>query len=147
MLVSFAPLSILFHSDCVYIVENFSRLLPLAAKHNLRVIAYNRRDYTPSSPFNDAELAAVNGTEDAAHKAFLKDRGLEMAQFLSWIVREKKIPKASADGKAGGLALMGWSLANVFTVAFMKHLASYPKDVLETLEPYFRTFFLYGKFF
>ena len=127
------------------LLENFSRLLPLAQKYNLRIIAPNRRDYIGSTLFSEDELSVLNGNNDLAHKAFLRDRGLEIAHFLKWIIDEMKIPLASEDGKAGGLALMGWSLGNTTTVAFLRYLKTYPSELVTALEPYIRTFFIYGK--
>lgn len=124
--------------------ENFRRLLPVAQKYNLRVIAFNRRDYVGSTPFSPNELEAINSTDSEKHTEFLKNRGSEVAQFLANVVKEKDIPPASEDGKSGGLAIMGWSLGNVTTMAFLRHLESYPEAVLSTLDKYLRTFFIYG---
>ncbi|KAH8114810.1 Alpha/Beta hydrolase protein [Phellopilus nigrolimitatus] len=123
--------------------QNFSRLLPLAHKHGLRVIALNRRDYVGSTPFSNSDLDVINGKDDRAHRDFLRKRGLEIARFLVWVIKEKKIPHASEDGTSGGLALLGWSQGNVTTLSFLAHLNSYPHEIVAILEPYLRTFFLY----
>ncbi|KAI5121420.1 hypothetical protein M0805_006183 [Coniferiporia weirii] len=126
-----------------YHAQTFSRLPPLAPRHNLRIIALNRRDYTGSTPFSPAELADLTGSSEPAHTRFLQARGAEIARFLVRMVVEKNLPRASADGKSGGLALLGWSLGNLTTMAFVSNLDTYPREVLETLEPYLRTFFMY----
>ena len=138
--------SLLAHQSylILHLLENFYRLLPFAQKHNLRIVAPNRRDYIGSTLFSEEELSALNGNDDVAHRAFLRDRGLEVAYFLKWIIDEMKIPQASEDGKAGGLALMGWSLGNTTTTAFLGHLQTYPPELVKALEPYLRTFFIYG---
>ncbi|KAH8116198.1 hypothetical protein DFH11DRAFT_1725694 [Phellopilus nigrolimitatus] len=126
-----------------YHAQSFARLAPRAAAHGLRVIALNRRDYAGSTPLAPAELAALRGPDPAP---FLRARGLELARFLAWVVAEKRIPPARADrggGGAGGLALLGWSLGNVTTLAFLGHLRTYPRALVDALEPYLRTFFLY----
>ena len=123
---------------------NFRHLLPLARNHNLRVIAVNRRDYVGSTPFSQDELDAINSTDAQRHTEFLKRRGTEIGEFLTQLVKEKNLPPASGDGRSGGLALMGWSLGNVTTLAFLRHLRSYPENVLKTLDQYLRTFFIYG---
>lgn len=64
---------------------------------------------------------------------------------MVWVVNELNIPRASEDGTAGGLALLGWSMGNITTMAFLGNLKTYPDDVVQNLEPYFRTFFMYGK--
>ncbi|KAI5117099.1 hypothetical protein M0805_009726 [Coniferiporia weirii] len=128
-----------------YNAQNFSRLLPLAQRHNLRVIAFNRRDYAGSTPFSPAELSTISGTDTSVHDDFLRARGLEVARFLLWVIQEKQIPRASADadGAQGGLALLGWSFGNVTTIAFLRHLHSFPRDIVDALAPYLRTFFIY----
>ena len=125
--------------------ENFARLITLSEKHNTRVIALNRRDYIGTTLFSDRELAQIseNSTQEQ-HETFLRERGEEIAKFLVWIIKELKIPLASDSGD-GGLSLLGWSLGNIFTLAFMGHLHLYPTSCIETLEPYFRTFFIYGE--
>ena len=86
----------------------------------------------------------INSNNDDAFPSFLQARGLEIARFLAWVIREKKIPRASDDKKEGGLAILGWSLGNLTTMAFMRYLNTYPSDVLEALRPYLRTLFIYG---
>ncbi|EJD04688.1 uncharacterized protein FOMMEDRAFT_27031 [Fomitiporia mediterranea MF3/22] len=126
-----------------YHAQNFSRLLPIAKDHNLRIIALNRRDYVGSTPFSSAELEALNNSDVEAQVAFLKARGLEIARFLVWVITEKKIPTASADGKEGGLAVLGWSMGNLTTMAFMRHLNAYPRDLVESIRPYLRALYIY----
>ncbi|KAH8114769.1 Alpha/Beta hydrolase protein [Phellopilus nigrolimitatus] len=121
---------------------NFARLLPLAHKHDLRIIALNRRDYAGSTPFSDTELDVLNGKDVRAHRDFLRQRGLEIAHFLVWVISENNIPRISG-GTSGGLALLGWSLGNVTTLSFLTHLDSYPREIIAALEPYLKTFFIY----
>ena len=85
----------------------------------------------------------MNGSNAAEHVKFLQARALELARFLVWVIRELNIPKA--DGVAGGLALMGWSLGNVLTTAFLGFLDTYPQDVIDTLKPYLKALFMYGE--
>lgn len=129
---------------------NFSRLMPLAAKYGLRIIALNRRDYVGSTPFTTAELDDLLSDDDAKHRQFLQARGLEIARFLVWVIDELKIPpktEAVIDGESktyGGLALMGWSLGNIQTILVLGHLMTYPREVVEKLKLFFRTLFIYG---
>lgn len=107
-------------------------------------MALNRRDYVGSTLFTPEELSQLNSLDPQQHKTFLKARGLEIAHFLGWIIREQNIPKASEDGSSGGVALLGWSAGNITTLAFLRHLDSYPSEVVAALEPYVRTNILYG---
>lgn len=124
---------------------SFARLLPHAAQHDLRVIALNRRDYAGSSPFSNEELAAIDRDDQDAQDEFSKMRGLEIAEFLVWVIDELGIPKASPDGKTAGLVLLGWSLGTNTALAFLAHLSTYPAAIREKLEGYLRTLVLYGE--
>ena len=132
---------------------NFSRLLPLATKYNLRVIALNRRDYVGSTLFSSSELEDLYSNDEAKHKEFLRDRGLEIARFLVWVIENCNIhPRATAvsDGKPrayGGISVLGWSLGNITTIEFLSNLKTYPQEVIDKLQPYISTFFIYGKLF
>ncbi|KAL5498535.1 hypothetical protein ACEPAH_1889 [Sanghuangporus vaninii] len=126
----------------------FSRLLPLAHNHNARVIALNRRDYVHSTPYSEADLNVLASKDEDAHSQFLRARGLEIARFLCWVITELKVPKANfgenAASPSGGVVLMGWSLGNLFTDAFVAYLDTYPLDVIETLKLYLKSLIIYA---
>ncbi|THH03630.1 hypothetical protein EW145_g6131 [Phellinidium pouzarii] len=130
-----------------YHAQTFVRLLPQCPQHNLRIIAFNRRDYLGSAPYSADELSALHSTDAAKHRAFLHARGLEVAYLLVWVIRTLQIPPVREDGntntKKGGLALLGWSLGNITSLAFLAHLQGYPKDLIKVLEPHLRHFFIY----
>ena len=123
---------------------NFKRLLPLAHNHNIRVIAFNRRDYRGSTPYNQEELDALKGDNKRNHASFLRNRGLEVADLLVWIIDELKIPTISRDGLSGGLALLGWSLGNITTLSFLGNFTSFPERIKQKLDLYLKHFFIYG---
>ncbi|THH03632.1 hypothetical protein EW145_g6133 [Phellinidium pouzarii] len=120
-----------------YSALNFSRVQERCSTCNIRVIALNRRDYVGSTPFTPNELALLYSKDEEKQKQFLHDRGLEIARFLVWVIDELKIPE-------GRLALAGWSLGSITTLAFLRHLPSYPEDIISKLTPYLKTFFIYG---
>ncbi|KAL5483652.1 hypothetical protein ACEPAI_8885 [Sanghuangporus weigelae] len=126
-----------------YHAHTFQRLISLAPQHNFRLIALNRRDYIGSTPFNEAELSVLNSTDESKHRQFLYDRGLEIVYFLLWIVNEFKIPRIRINSNKGGLALLGWSLGNVTSIAFLANLEKFPREVTQALEPYLRHFCIY----
>ncbi|KAL5532480.1 hypothetical protein ACEPAF_6050 [Sanghuangporus sanghuang] len=126
-----------------YHAQTFQRLISLAPQHNFRLIALNRRDYIGSAPFNESELSILNSADESKHRQFLYDRGLEIAYFLLWIVNELEIPRIRFYGNKGGLALLGWSLGNVTSIAFLANLEKYPREVTRVLEPYLRHFCIY----
>ncbi|EJD07796.1 uncharacterized protein FOMMEDRAFT_150347 [Fomitiporia mediterranea MF3/22] len=127
--------------------QTFTRLFAPASQRNLRIIALNRRDYVGSTPFSKSEIAQLDTTDEPKHQQFLYDRGREIAYFLLWVINELKIPPARNDGKSGGLALLGWSLGNITSFAFLANLARYPMEVVETLDAYLRHFFVYEAVF
>lgn len=126
----------------------FTRLLPLAAAQNLRIIAFNRRDYPGSSPFADEDLHMISepySNDDQG--GFIRARGLEITELLAWIIREKNIPAVRdiGDGaQTGGLILLGWSLGVSIALMFAANLNTYPSDLVSVIEPYLRTLVLYG---
>ncbi|EJD05405.1 uncharacterized protein FOMMEDRAFT_79656 [Fomitiporia mediterranea MF3/22] len=122
----------------------FSRLLPLAQQNDLRLIALNQRDYVNSTPFADAELDILSSNDEVAHMNFFRARGLEYARFLCWVIKELNIPRLDPAESSGGLAFLGWSLGNLTTIAFLAYLDSCPPEIIQTLKPYLKSFFIYG---
>ncbi|KAL5532279.1 hypothetical protein ACEPAF_5848 [Sanghuangporus sanghuang] len=129
-----------------YNSKTFIRLLPLAPSYNLRIIAINRRDYTGSTQLSDADIALLFSSNTEDHKQFLRSRGLEIARFLAWVIDELKIPPAASqrDGaRDGGLTLLGWSLGSITTLAFLRHLSSFSKELVDKLAPYLKISIIY----
>lgn len=110
----------------------------------MRVIAVNRRDYAGSTLFSETELEVIRSKNDETHTKFLRERGLELAQFLAYLVNEKGVKQVDENGQ-GGLSFLGWSLGNIICLAFLRHIKSYPIELLETLEPYLKHYFIYGE--
>lgn len=127
-------------------LETFRKLFPIAAKHNLRLVAFNRRDYCGTSAFTDEDLALLNSHDAEKHKAYLADRGFDIAVFLGWFIDNHQIPKPNVDGTSGGLALLAWSAGNIPTLAFLKYGSTYPSALVSKLDTYIRTIVLYGTF-
>lgn len=129
---------VIYHGSA-FTGDTFHKLLPLGAKDNVRLVILNRRDYAGSSKYTDAELDDLN----AARKTALERIALDVANFLVWFVDTQHPPPASADGKTGGLALMGWSLGNAMPLALFAHPEVVPKETYAKLEPYVRLLILY----
>ena len=129
----------------VSFIETFSRLLPLAKNRKLRVIAPNRRDYSGSTLFTEKELDQLKSTDKHANLMFFRNRGLELAKFIAWAVKNLGLPrKVPEAGGHGGISVMGWSLGNATTMAFLSFFPTYPKEVRDVIRPLLRTFFVYG---
>ena len=125
-------------------IEAFARLLPKAAGYGVRIIAPSRRDYRASTPYSDDELAVINAQDETAHRDFLQQRGLEVAQLLVWIVKNLNISKHSKKGR-GGLKVLGWSLGNAILFSFLANLNTFPKELVEAVEPYIKEVIFYGE--
>jgi len=117
----------------------FKRLPPLGLQRNIRTVLVNRREYKGSTPYTDDELAELN----QGKKEFLERIGKELAYFLATFAESHNIPKASADLKSGGIALMGWSMGHHATMALLGHPGIASSDTYSKLEPYLRHFIMY----
>lgn len=120
----------------------FSRLLPLAAESNARIVLMNRRDYPNSAPYTEEErrllLSAQGSTPEAAAglKEYMKARARELYDFLVKFVTDEDIAVNS-------LLLAGWSFGSAWMLALLTHAATFPVNDVE-LEKYIRRVILYG---
>jgi pimeloyl-ACP methyl ester carboxylesterase len=121
-------------------LDTFHRLLPLAAKGNVRLVVVNRRDYAGSTKYTDDNLKDLND----GNVSFMGRLGAEVAHLLIWFAETHKVPKISADRKSGGFAVMGWSMGNATPMAVLGHPEFVGKEAYAKLEPYFRRLILYG---
>ena len=97
--------------------ETFSKLLPFAGVYNIRVIAFNRRNYVESSSLSDDEIGSLcgPGASDATRTTCLRERGLEVAILLTWMIENLALPRTKleneteneAGAKEGGTAKGG----------------------------------------
>jgi pimeloyl-ACP methyl ester carboxylesterase len=125
----------------------FKRLFPLAATYNLRIVAISRRGYPGSTPRSPIELDIIARGDANIKIQVLGDGAREIAVFMDKFIQEQAIPRPSADGRTGGVALCGWSLGNVQGLAFMALGHDDPPGVVERLEPYLKTYIIYGNIF
>lgn len=94
----------------------------------LRFVALNRRGYRGSTPYSTAEFGVIlNGTM-AQRDTFLVDRGVEIAVFIDNFLQLRKI-------LTGDVAIVGWSAGNMFTLATLSSVSSWPAAVKSRLAP------------
>ncbi|KAJ7139183.1 Alpha/Beta hydrolase protein [Mycena epipterygia] len=117
----------------------FVLLHAYAHKYNLRIILWNRRDYHGSTKYSDAELADLW----AGRKSFQDRLAIHTAWFLEHFVGHENTPKVTADRKAGGFILVGWSGGNCTTLALFADPTAIPKPLYEHIEPHLRSLVLY----
>ncbi|TFK51294.1 hypothetical protein OE88DRAFT_1680018 [Heliocybe sulcata] len=129
---------VIYHGSA-FTGHNFDRLFPYGGRDNVRVVIINRRDYPPSSLYSEAELEDMNQGRKVALEVISRDT----ANFLLWFATTQKIPRISTDRRAGGFALMGWSLGSATPVALFGHPQSVPKETFTQLEAYVRQLILF----
>ncbi|TFK48120.1 hypothetical protein OE88DRAFT_1737831 [Heliocybe sulcata] len=129
---------VIYHGSA-FTGETFHKLLPLGAKDNVRVVSVNRKDYAGSTKYTDAELEDLN----AGKHVFMERVAVDVANFLIWFADKFNVPAASADGKTGGFAVMGWSLGNATPTSLFAYPEAVTKERYAKLEPYVRQLILY----
>ncbi|KAI5121868.1 hypothetical protein M0805_001076 [Coniferiporia weirii] len=121
----------------------FKRILPLAPSHQIRLVVVNRRDYPGSSPYAEAELENIRGSDTKSHNAFAQARGLEFAIFVKNFAEKEKIPQTSLDGKSGGVVLLAWSSGVSYTLPLLSFADTIPAQIREDIEPHLRSLIVF----
>lgn len=122
----------------------FQKVSALAREKNLRFVAINRRGYSGSTPFSDADATLFTSGSDSEKAGWLKHRGCEIFNFVDAFILREKLSPVSADGKNGGIALLGWSFGTLFTAAAIAHVADLPSPVQARLASYLRVHIMQG---
>ncbi|KAJ7477000.1 Alpha/Beta hydrolase protein [Mycena galericulata] len=115
----------------------FQRLLPLAATHSVRLVCINRREYPGSTPHTAEELGVYASGSDQERTSLMNEAGVNLALAVDGIIQECKLPSA------GGVALVGWSLGNAFTLAAMASILSLPSETKIRLQSFVRTIIMW----
>ncbi|KAJ3553765.1 hypothetical protein NM688_g3444 [Phlebia brevispora] len=123
----------------------FAPLLPHAAAHNLRIVALNLRDYPGSTPYTPFELDRLCSEDVKNQEIAFREQGLEIATFLKHFIASEHIPpvKETVSGKTGGIAVMSWSLGNVWAISMLAHTSQLDDETRSILLPALRTWILY----
>ncbi|KAH9945647.1 hypothetical protein B0H21DRAFT_860599 [Amylocystis lapponica] len=131
-----------FHSDI------FALMFPFVAANHFRLVM---RDYPKSTPYSATELAVIQSGDFTSRSAFIAARGVEIAAFLEWFIKEHDIPPlsvvAGADGTGdivtGGVSVSGWSYGNAIILSFLAHADKLSGQTRDFLESYLRTYIIY----
>ncbi|KAJ6615456.1 Alpha/Beta hydrolase protein [Mycena sp. CBHHK59/15] len=113
-----------FHSG------TFQRLHPLAQPNSLRIISVNRREYPGSSPYSVEDLTVFGEGTEAERASLLEQQGRDLALFVDGLIQELSIPKA------GGVALIGWSLGTIFLLSLIASIETLPVETKERLSSF-----------
>ncbi|KAB5581268.1 hypothetical protein GE09DRAFT_1256634 [Coniochaeta sp. 2T2.1] len=115
----------------------FRRLLPLAAKYQVRLVFVNRPDFPGSAQYRPEERAQYSGAPEQAPALldqFMRGRAHDLLDFLAAFIKEESIPKK--DGGRGGIILSAWSFGCTWLTAFLAHAPTFAgkHDLTEYLQ-------------
>jgi hypothetical protein len=76
----------------------------------------------------------------------MTDRAHEIARFICEIIKKEDLPpkRENGDRKAGGVALLGWSLGNAFGFATLANVHTLPSGLQDVLMKYLHTYIAFG---
>ena len=122
-------------------------MIPCATQHNIRLILLNLHGYPGSTPYTDEELDRLEVSIEA-REAELQARGLELAEFLRWLICTEEIPPIregnGEDELVGGLSLLSWSGGNGHTLSMFAHADKLTEETRKLFDEYLRSLILYG---
>jgi len=107
----------------------FQNVQPILLAQGVRLVAPNRRHFPGSTPYTPEELGVVLGGSEEQKDAWVASRGHELLTFIDTFCQKHNIPPISADGKSGGIAILGWSLGVPFANAALSSVHNFPADV------------------
>ncbi|KAI0732396.1 hypothetical protein C8Q72DRAFT_818612 [Fomitopsis betulina] len=125
----------------------FKPLTTYAWRHGIRLVMLNSRDYPGSTPYSWAELTALGSSNPETQRSVIEHRGLEIAAFLRWYIREENIPMAPSpqeyhNAGGGGISLLAWSWGTALAMSFLAQAAKLPQQDRWRLGSYLRTVIL-----
>ncbi|PWI76041.1 hypothetical protein PCL_03235 [Purpureocillium lilacinum] len=106
-----------------------SPMKPFAVKHNPRLVLVYRRDHPGSAPYTEVELALLRHMDGLSPQeacspldAFMRDRALELYEFVCAWAHQAGIPSASEP--TDGIVLASWSMGASWLMALLSSIAS-----------------------
>ncbi|KAI0644096.1 hypothetical protein C8Q79DRAFT_913914 [Trametes meyenii] len=121
----------------------FTKIIAIAPASNVRFVAITRRDYNGSTPYNTADLGVLSNGTETQRTDFLQARGLEIARFIGKFTQQYDLPAVSSDGQHGGIALLGWSFGNAFSLTTLSNVHHYPPDLQYLLHTRLRSLIMH----
>lgn len=106
----------------------------------MRVIALQRKNYSGSSAFTDAEMSEMK----SGSKSILDGFAISLAHFVNYLVQNFSISEVSEDRKSGGIALVGWSNGALVAMSLFSDFEVIPKELHPVLEDYVKDLIFYG---
>ncbi|OSD07661.1 hypothetical protein PYCCODRAFT_1401603 [Trametes coccinea BRFM310] len=127
----------------VYYSPIFQKIIDLAPSANVRFVAITRRDYNGSTPYDASEIQVLSNGTSSEKAAFLQARGSEIVNFIDTFNKIHDLPPISSDGQEGGIALLGWSFGNAFTLATLSNIHTYAAPLKNLLVSRLRALILH----
>lgn len=119
-------------------VDSFEHLHDIAAVHNFRTIALQRRQYPGSTPFTDEELEEIaTGSEK-----YIQKTRKTLIDFIQYVVETLHVP--AIQDSQGGLALVGWSMASSVSLTVLAGPEGLSSETNEMLKKNLRSIIIYG---
>lgn len=99
----------------------------------------NRRDYAGTTPFSPEDVKIAQNGSDSERAAFLHEQGVDLALFVDSLIQKCSIPQQ-------GIALVAWSLGNVFMLSLLASITTLPVETQRRLKAYVKMAILWGTF-
>ncbi|TFK73511.1 hypothetical protein BDN72DRAFT_893921 [Pluteus cervinus] len=110
----------------------FQKVIASSASSNLRIVAVSRRNYPGSTGYTSEEISILTNGTDAQKSDFLKTTGIQLSTFIDKFTTQHNLPPIS--GNNGGIAILGWSLGNAFTLASLANADALASDAKSRLQ-------------
>jgi pimeloyl-ACP methyl ester carboxylesterase len=113
--------------------------LEAAPSLGVRVVALQRRGYGGSTPLTEDELVDVSKPDspEEVHLAFNLRQARCIAVFVASFLQNNALK--------GPCLIVGWSMANRYTVPLLSPALELPEDVVAILEETLEAIVLYGE--
>ncbi|TRM60410.1 Alpha/Beta hydrolase protein [Schizophyllum amplum] len=109
------------------------RIAALAPAEGARFIGVNRRGYFGSSPYTPEEACVLEGGTPEERAGAYRDEGLQYVYLLDALVQDGTVGE-------GGVALIGWSVANAHLNATIAAVHDLPGPVRDRLSQCVKAF-------
>lgn len=121
----------------------FKRLESSARAAGVRLVSLSRRGYHSTSPYTPSEHHLIRGGCKDTRATLFNEQCHDLGLFISKFIYQHKLPPVSADGKHGGVAILGWSMGSVFACGILTALPSQPAEFRELFTAHVRGLILF----
>ncbi|KAG5729119.1 hypothetical protein E4T56_gene3183 [Termitomyces sp. T112] len=112
----------------------FQRLADSAWSRQLRIIAFNRREYPGSSPYTDDERRVIRTGSFEERLSFVQEQGKLIVLAVDGLIQQLSLPRR--------VAVAGWSLGTATLISMYCSIGRVSDDVQRRLRDSVKTFIL-----